>query len=86
MYFWNNADTVTQAIWAFLESVVIIGAPLFWLHKSFSKLDKRLDKIEYQLYENGGGSMKDQMNRQDEALQELKINQAIIKTKLEVDK
>lgn len=86
MNFWNNANTVTQAIWALLESVVIIGAPLFWLSRMFKKMDKRLDKIEYQLYENGGGSMKDQMNRQDEALQELKINQAIIKTKLGLDK
>jgi len=86
MNFWNNTNTVSQAIWAILESVVIIGAPLFWLSRMFKKIDKRLDKIEYQLYENGGGSMKDQMNRQDEALQELKINQAIIKTKLELDK
>jgi hypothetical protein len=86
MTFWNNTNTITQTIWAFLESAVIIGAPLFWLSRMFKKIDKRLDKIEYQLYENGGGSMKDQMNRQDEALQELKINQAIIKTKLELDK
>jgi len=86
MLFWNNIGTVSNAIWAVLESVAIIGAPLFWLSRMFKKIDKRLDKIEYQLYENGGGSMKDQMNRQDEALQELKINQAIIKTKLELDK
>jgi len=86
MNFWNNTNTVSQAIWAILESVVIIGAPLFWLSRMFKKIDKRLDKIEYQLYENGGGSMKDQMNRQDEALHKLQINQAIIKTKLELDK
>ena len=49
-------------------------------------MDKRLDRIEYQLYENGGGSMKDQMNRQDAALHELQVNQAIIKTKLELEK
>jgi hypothetical protein len=50
----------------------------------FRKMDKRLDKIEYQLYENGGGSMKDQLNRQDTALHELQINQAVIKTRLEI--
>jgi len=82
MLFWNNIDTVTNAIWAFLESLVIIGAPIFWLNKMFRKMDKRLDKIEYQLYENGGGSMKDQMNRQDEALRKLQINQAVIMTKM----
>ena len=84
MLFWNNANTVTQAIWAALESIVIVGAPVFYISRMFRKMDKRLDKIEYQLYENGGGSMKDQMNRQDEALHELQINQAIIKTKLEI--
>ena len=82
MLFWNNIDTATNAIWAFLESLLIIGAPIFWLNKMFRKMDKRLDKIEYQLYENGGGSMKDQMNRQDEALRKLQINQAVIMTKM----
>jgi hypothetical protein len=85
MVFWNNASTVGNAIWAILESLVIIGAPLFWLNRNFKKMDKRLSRIEYQLYENGGGSMKDQLNRQDAALHELQINQAVIKTKLEID-
>jgi len=84
MLFWNNANTVSNAIWAVLESVAIIGAPIFWLNRMFKKMDKRLSRIEYQLYENGGGSMKDQLNRQDEALHELQINQAVIKTKLEL--
>jgi chitinase len=84
MLFWNNIGTVTNAIWAALESIVIIGAPVFYISRMFKKIDKRLDKIEYQLYENGGGSMKDQMNNQDKALHELQINQAIIKTKLEI--
>jgi hypothetical protein len=84
MLFWNNANTVSNAIWAVLESVAIIGAPIFWLNRMFKKMDKRLSRIEYQLYENGGGSMKDQLNRQDQALHELQINQAVIKTKLEL--
>jgi len=84
MVFWSNASTVSNAIWAILESLVIIGAPLFWLNRNFKKMDKRLSRIEYQLYENGGGSMKDQLNRQDTALHELQINQAVIKTKLEI--
>jgi hypothetical protein len=82
--FWNNANTITNAVWAFLESVVIIGTPIFWINKKFNKMDKRLDKIEYQMYENGGGSIKDQLNRQDAALHELQVNQAIIKTKLDI--
>ena len=84
MVFWSNASTVSNAIWAILESLVIIGAPLFWLNRNFKKMDKRLSRIEYQLYENGGGSMKDQLNRQDAALHELQVNQAVIKTKLEI--
>ena len=84
MLFWNNANTVSNAIWAVLESVAIIGSPIFWLNRMFKKMDKRLSRIEYQLYENGGGSMKDQLNRQDQALHELQINQAVIKTKLEL--
>ena len=48
-------------------------------------MNRRLDRIEYQLYENGGGSMKDQINELCDDIQELKINQAIIKTKLEAD-
>jgi len=84
MLFWNNASTVSNAIWAILESLVIIGAPIFWLNRMFRKMDKRLSRIEYQLYENGGGSMKDQLNRQDSALHELQINQAVIKAKLDI--
>ena len=84
MLFWNNASTISNAIWAALESLVIIGAPIFWLNRMFRKMDKRLDKIEYQMYENGGGSIKDQLNRQDQTLHDLQVNQAIIKTKLDI--
>ena len=84
--FWSNASNVTNTVWAFLESVVIIGAPIFYINKKFTKMDKRLDKIEYQMYENGGGSIKDQLNRQDKALHDLQVNQAIIMTKQETQK
>jgi len=82
MIFWNNTNAVANAVWAILESIIIIGAPVFWINKKFNKMDKRLDKIEYQMYENGGGSIKDQLNRQDKDLHEIKIDQAIIKTKM----
>ena len=84
MLFWNNASTISNAIWAALESLVIIGAPIFWLNRMFKKMDKRLDKIEYQMYENGGGSIKDQLNRQDQTLHDLQVNQAVIKAKLDL--
>jgi len=42
-----------------------------------------LTKIKYQLYNNGGESMKDSIDRIEEETIELRINQAIIKAKLE---
>jgi hypothetical protein len=42
-----------------------------------------LQKIKYQLYNNGGESMKDAIDRIERDAIELRINQAIIKTKLE---
>ena len=74
-----NGNLLFSGLWAFCETIVIFTAA----YKYFSKMSKRLDRIEYQLYENGGASMKDQINNLCEDIQELKINQAIIKTKLE---
>ena len=75
----NNGSLLFSGIWAFCETIVIFTAAF----KFFSKMNKRLDRIEYQLYENGGGSMKDQINCIGEDIMELKINQAVIKAKLE---
>jgi hypothetical protein len=84
----NNANLLSNTIWAILETILILGAGI----KFFFKLNKRLDRIEYQLYENGGGSMKDQMNEVVSEVRgvksdvtELKINQAVIKAKMEID-
>ena len=76
----NNGSLLFSGIWAFCETIVIFTAA----YKFFSKMNKRLDRIEYQLYENGGGSMKDQINCISDDIVELKINQAVIKAKLEV--
>ena len=75
----NNGSLLFSGIWAFCETIVIFTAA----YKFFSKMNRRLDRIEYQLNENGGGSMKDQINCIKEDLTELKINQAVIKAKLE---
>jgi hypothetical protein len=42
-----------------------------------------LTKIKYQVYNNGGESMKDAIDRIERDAIELKINQAIIKAKME---
>ena len=75
----NNGSLLFSGIWAFCETIVIFTAA----YKFFSKMNRRLDRIEYQLYENGGGSMKDQINNLCEDITQLKINQAVIKSKLE---
>jgi hypothetical protein len=67
---------------------IFIGAPIgsfkIWrkLDNRLTEQDKRLIRIEYQLYENGGLSLKDQMNRACADINELKINQAVIKTRI----
>jgi hypothetical protein len=75
----NNGSLLFSGIWAFCETIVIFTLAF----KFFARLTKRLDRIEYQLYENGGASMKDQINCIVEDVTELKINQAVIKAKLE---
>jgi hypothetical protein len=42
-----------------------------------------LQKIKYQLYNNGGESMRDAIDRIERDAVDLKINQAVIKAKLE---
>jgi hypothetical protein len=46
------------------------------------RLEKKLVRIEYQLYENGGSSMKDQMNDTREDLTHLKTDFLVLKAKL----
>lgn len=82
----SNANMLTNTIWAIFEIIGIFTAGLIALGRFFKKfdrrletLDKRLDRIEYQFKPNSGESMKDQLDRQDSALQELKTDVAVIK-------
>ena len=54
------------------------------LDQRLTDQDKQLVKINYQLWENGGSSMKDQINCISKDVNELKINQAVIKQKVGV--
>ena len=54
------------------------------LDQRLTEQDKQLVKINYQLWENGGSSMKDQINCISKDVNELKINQAVIKQKVGV--
>jgi hypothetical protein len=71
------ADKINAAR-SLLEIIVIVAGGFRVIYK----LNKRLDRIEYQLYENGGSSMKDQMNRQDETLYAVALDLAVLKAKL----
>jgi ABC-type nickel/cobalt efflux system permease component RcnA len=61
----NNLDTALSLLQ--IISIVILapfGAFKAWrkLDERLTNQDKRLERIEYQVYENGGKSMKDQIN------------------------
>ena len=71
------ADKI-NAVRSLLEILVIVAGGFRVIYK----LNKRLDRIEYQLYENGGSSIKDQMNRQDETLNKLVLDLAVLHAKL----
>ena len=53
------------------------------IHAALEPVFEDLTKIKYQLYNNGGESMKDAIDRIEKETIELRINQAIIKTRLE---
>jgi hypothetical protein len=74
-----NANLLSNTIWAVLETLLLIGAGV----RFFYKINQRLDRIEYQFHPNGGESIKDQLNRQDDKLQELHTDVAVLKSKLE---
>jgi hypothetical protein len=54
-----NSNLGITMLWAALDSIVIIGGGI----RFFYTMNKRLDRIEYQLYNNGGESMKDAVDR-----------------------
>jgi chitinase len=70
----STSDKITLALFLIAQT----GAAI----KYIMRLEKRLDRIEYQLYENGGGSMKDQMNDTREDLKDLKTDFLVLKAKL----
>jgi chitinase len=70
----STSDKITIALFLIAQT----GAAI----KYIMRLEKRLDRIEYQLYENGGGSMKDQMNDTREDLKDLKTEFLVLKAKL----
>lgn len=54
------------------------------VHKALEPVCEDLSKIKHQVFNNGGESMKDAIDRIEKEVVELRINQAVIKTKLDV--
>ena len=52
------------------------------IRKELEPVITRLARIEYQVYNNGGESMKDSIDRIEADVTDLKINQAVIKSKV----
>jgi hypothetical protein len=63
-----------------------IGVFRIWrkLDVRLTDQDRRLARIEYQVYENGGTSMKDQINSLVANQSEIKTDVAVLKAKVEV--
>jgi hypothetical protein len=61
---------------------VILSGQLGIVLTYILRLEKKLVRIEYQLYENGGSSMKDQMNDTRTDLTDLKTDFLVLKAKL----
>jgi len=69
---------------------IVFGVPMagfkIWrkLDCRLTDQDKRLARIEYQVYENGGSSMKDQINALVENQAEIKTDVAVLKAQVKV--
>lgn len=75
----NNGSLLFSGIWALCETIVIFTL----VFKFFSKMLKRLDRIEYALYNDGKTGL---INKVEELLtnqQEIKIDVEVVKVKIE---
>jgi hypothetical protein len=71
----------TAAVYGVLRAIHY--ATLKIINQALQPVCADLTKIKYQLYNNGGESMRDAIDRIERDAVELKINQAVIKAKLE---
>ena len=76
-YFFVGTAVLIGIIRAFHHSVKTI------VNMALEPICEDLTKIKYQLYNNGGESMKDAIDRIERDAIELKINQAVIKSRIE---
>ena len=80
--FWNNANSISNTIWAILESFVILGTPVFLILKGQRKLDKRLDRIEYALFNDGKTGLVNKVDEIIDRQHEIKEDVAVLKAEI----
>jgi uncharacterized membrane protein YvbJ len=83
MVFWNGANTITNAIWAIVETLAIVATPIFYLSRKFNKMDSRLDKIEYAIFNDGKTGLVNKVDTLIENQQQIKIDVEVMKAKAE---
>jgi len=81
--FWSNANSISNTIWATLESIIIIGTPIFFILKGQRKLDKRLDRIEYALFNDGKTGLINKVDSLIENQNYIKTDVAVLKAQKE---
>ena len=75
----NNGSLLFSGIWAFCETIVIFTVAF----KFFSKLIKRLDRIEYALYNDGKTGLVNKVDELIENQQQIKIDVEVVKARIE---
>jgi hypothetical protein len=73
----NNGSLLFSGIWAFCETIVIATLAF----KFFAKIIKRLDRIEYALYNDGKTGLVNKVEELLENQQVIKIDVEVLKSK-----
>ena len=76
--FINNSSLLFSGIWAFCETIVIFSVAF----RFFSKLIKRLDRIEYALYNDGQTGLVNKVEELLENQQHIRIDVEVVKAKI----
>lgn len=82
--FWSNANSVANTIWSVVDSLATIGTVVFLFAKFQRKLDKRLDRIEYALWNDGQTGLVQESQKQAAKIDSIIENQQEIKTDVAV--
>ena len=80
-----NASNFSTTIWASLESIGIILTPFIWLINRDIKTQKKLDRIEYAIFNDGKTGLKNKVDEISEDLPAIKTDIAIIKFSLGIE-